>query len=113
MAANPLWRELISAWKARMMARQRGRCLLCNGLFVEYCGFNRNHPLLATVEHIVPLSCGGGHEDENIALSHAECNHRRGNSRAIPYLNDIAIDGETRLISELRRLIGRGLGGGR
>lgn len=31
----------------------------------------------ATIEHIIPLSYGGTHARENLAISHAWCNHHR------------------------------------
>ncbi len=32
----------------------------------------------ATLEHIVPRSKGGSDDMDNLAISHAVCNHRRG-----------------------------------
>ncbi|QQP96459.1 HNH endonuclease [Lysobacter enzymogenes] len=34
----------------------------------------------ATLEHVLPLSKGGTDEMSNLSISHAKCNHRRGNT---------------------------------
>jgi 5-methylcytosine-specific restriction endonuclease McrA len=34
-------------------------------------------PELATLEHIKPLAEGGNSHQDNLAISHAACNHRR------------------------------------
>lgn len=34
-------------------------------------------PAEATLEHIKPLSEGGSSHQENLAISHARCNHQR------------------------------------
>jgi 5-methylcytosine-specific restriction endonuclease McrA len=34
-------------------------------------------PAAATLEHIKPLSDGGSSHLENLAISHASCNHQR------------------------------------
>lgn len=36
-------------------------------------------PMSASLDHIVPLSKGGGHTRENVRCSHLGCNVRRGN----------------------------------
>lgn len=36
----------------------------------------------ATLEHILPLSQGGTDDMDNLAISHAKCNHRRGSNAA-------------------------------
>lgn len=40
---------------------------------------SRRHPdrLAATIEHVVPLSRGGGHVEGNIRVSHHTCNERK------------------------------------
>lgn len=38
----------------------------------------------ATLEHIKPLSEGGNSHLENLAISHAVCNHERGRPPIIP-----------------------------
>ena len=34
-------------------------------------------PEAATLEHILPLSEGGSSHQDNLAISHAQCNHQR------------------------------------
>jgi 5-methylcytosine-specific restriction endonuclease McrA len=36
------------------------------------------HPRAATVDHVVPLSRGGGHTWGNVQCAHYECNMRKG-----------------------------------
>ena len=52
------------------------QCYVCH----EEIDMNVEHPnpLSPTVEHIVPLSRGGGHVWGNVALSHFVCNNRKG-----------------------------------
>ena len=37
----------------------------------------------ATLEHIIPVSKGGTDDMENLAISHYQCNQRRGNEVAV------------------------------
>lgn len=41
-------------------------------------------PEVATLEHIQPLSEGGSSHQENLAISHAVCNHQRHAAAALP-----------------------------
>ena len=41
-------------------------------------------PADATLEHIKPLSEGGNSHLENLAISHAVCNHQRSRPQIIP-----------------------------
>lgn len=41
------------------------------------CGQHVEHAD-ATLEHIQPVSHGGSSHQDNLAISHAACNHRRG-----------------------------------
>jgi 5-methylcytosine-specific restriction endonuclease McrA len=36
------------------------------------------NPGAATIDHVVPLACGGTHEPDNVQLAHALCNSRKG-----------------------------------
>jgi 5-methylcytosine-specific restriction endonuclease McrA len=45
------------------------RCFVCGGIV------KKEH---ATLEHITPLSKGGTDDWENLAISHADCNAKRG-----------------------------------
>lgn len=56
----------------RMLAKQNDGevpCFVCG----RPVSFNE-----ATLEHVVPLSKGGTDDFENLSISHAHCNHRRG-----------------------------------
>lgn len=39
---------------------------------------NKRHPMMASLDHIVPLSCGGTHEPSNVQLAHLICNIKKG-----------------------------------
>ena len=41
-------------------------------------------PLAPTVDHIIPLSCGGAHDEMNVQLAHFICNSRKADGRAVP-----------------------------
>ncbi len=41
------------------------------------------HPLSPTLDHIVPLSCGGEHSKKNVRIVHLKCNLSKGN-RCLP-----------------------------
>lgn len=61
---------------AEVALRDGGRCHLC-GLRVNTSldGMNVKGP---TIDHLVPLSCGGDDVMSNVALAHRDCNTRRG-----------------------------------
>jgi 5-methylcytosine-specific restriction endonuclease McrA len=56
----------------RMLAKRHGGHVPC---FV--CG-KHVQPYHATLEHITPLSKGGGDGMDNLSISHGPCNNRRG-----------------------------------
>lgn len=59
----------------QLHARDSGRCHLC-GKAVDIK--KRQWPDGASVDHIVPVSMGGSHTWDNVALAHIECNSLRG-----------------------------------
>ena len=52
-------------------------CGICNN-FVEK-DMKYPDPLCATIDHIVPISRGGGHTHNNVQLAHFVCNRKKGN----------------------------------
>ncbi|NKT05174.1 hypothetical protein GS485_11095 [Rhodococcus hoagii] len=36
------------------------------------------HPKSASLDHVIPLSCGGAHDPSNVALAHLACNVAKG-----------------------------------
>lgn len=60
--------------------RDGDNCHLC-GLIVPV-GARKPHPLSAEVDHILPISLGGTHDPENLALAHKNCNNVKGNQPA-------------------------------
>lgn len=51
-------------------------CHLCSGPVDPTV--SRRDPLGGTVDHLVPVSRGGGDEASNVALAHRRCNVKRG-----------------------------------
>jgi len=62
----------------RMIAKRNSGVVPC---FVCLTHVPKN---LATLEHILPLSKGGTNEMANLSISHAKCNHARGNLEHTP-----------------------------
>ena len=59
---------------AELLMRQGFHCALCGDIIAEE---DRRHR--AEVDHIVPVSKGGGNEIENLQAVHGHCNARKGN----------------------------------
>jgi len=59
--------------------RNSGECYWCGGKTTQYDGVEWK-ATDATIEHIVPLSEGGGHTWDNVACACAACNFGRGDS---------------------------------
>jgi 5-methylcytosine-specific restriction endonuclease McrA len=72
--------------KRRMFEAQRGLCWLCNQPMLLIRG---EQPLVATFDHIVPVSLGGTWDEENLKLAHKICNNRRGNQPWNPTPRDL------------------------
>lgn len=60
--------------------RDRWRCHLCRRKVKSETLWP--DPLSASLDHLVPLSEGGAHSRENVALAHLQCNVRKGNRAA-------------------------------
>jgi len=56
--------------------RDRWRCHLCGGRISRARIYP--HPLSPTIDHVVPLACGGGHTRANVKAAHARCNLAKG-----------------------------------
>ncbi|QGP89768.1 hypothetical protein GKZ92_20315 [Gordonia sp. 135] len=56
--------------------RDGGNCHLC-GLLVPATA-QKPHPLAPEVDHVLPISRGGTHDPENLALAHKTCNIAKG-----------------------------------
>lgn len=51
------------------------RCHLCRGrVDMRLSGM---HPKGPTIDHLIPVTAGGGDDPTNVALAHRECNVRR------------------------------------
>ena len=62
---------------ATIYRRDAGRCQLCGQRVHKR--FRYPHPESATVDHIVPITQGGRHAEDNVQLAHARCNLAKGN----------------------------------
>ncbi len=60
--------------------RDGDNCHLC-GLLVPATA-RKPHPLAAEVDHVLPISRGGTHDPENLALAHKTCNIAKGGRSA-------------------------------
>ncbi len=58
--------------RATLHNRQAGKCGICGGIMLS-------HPRDLHIDHIVPLSKGGGNEIGNLQLTHPTCNLIKGN----------------------------------
>ena len=57
--------------------RDGWRCHLCsNRVRADLSGM---HPQGPTIDHLIPVSCGGSDDPVNVALAHRECNVKRSN----------------------------------
>jgi len=56
--------------------RDRWVCQLCRRRVDPH--LKSPHPLSKTIDHIVPMSQGGGHVYANVQLAHRDCNTRKG-----------------------------------
>lgn len=65
----------------RLYDRDGGKCGIC-GKKVDWSlqrsGKQGPHPMCATRDHIIPVSCGGAHTWNNVRLAHMTCNIVRG-----------------------------------
>jgi 5-methylcytosine-specific restriction endonuclease McrA len=52
--------------------RDRWRCGICSK-FVD-CDLRYPDPLSSSLDHIIPLACGGSHTRNNVQLAHLRCN---------------------------------------
>ncbi len=62
-------------YRARIFKRDHYRCQLCGKLLKMDAVVP--HPKAPTIDHIVPLSCGGAHAPANVQAAHFICNSRK------------------------------------
>lgn len=62
---------------ARRVAERDGhRCWICGRLVLD--GVSADHPLSATMDHVIPHADGGRWVASNLKLAHRACNQERG-----------------------------------
>jgi hypothetical protein len=74
---------LLSSWVedvdlAVLHARDGGRCGICRRP-VSLGPHAKRHPLMPSIDHVLPVSQGGEHSYANTRLTHYRCNLSRGN----------------------------------
>lgn len=69
--------------KRKLCERQNWRCCYCGRHVIM--DVITSHPLLATFEHVVRRTDGGGDEEENLVIACGECNFDRGAISAYEY----------------------------
>ena len=59
---------------------QDGKCYLCGGQMnpVAVLLGRPRDPLMASIEHRIPISRGGTHDRDNVSLAHFVCNMEKG-----------------------------------
>lgn len=58
--------------------RDGWRCHLCGKAVPDRP--SKSRPLDATLDHLIPISAGGPHTLDNVALAHHQCNSQRGDT---------------------------------
>lgn len=76
MGTSAGWRSVLLE---RLAARDGGLCQIC-GRKLDRRIKNKRSPWLVTVDHIIPVSRGGGGQVSNLRLAHRQCNQDRGNT---------------------------------
>ncbi len=71
--------EAVHVQPRDIFERDGWRCHIC-GRFVRRYGPS-DHPMAATLDHIIPISEGGTHTPDNIKTAHRCCNTRRDAER--------------------------------
>ncbi|MBO0881925.1 MAG: HNH endonuclease [Mycobacterium sp.] len=63
--------------KRAVFVRDRWRCGICGEKVDKR--LKRGHPRAASLDHMVPMSCGGGHTYANTQCAHWDCNVNKSN----------------------------------
>ncbi len=74
----PGWEKqanLRKGWRRTLWRLGKRECHVCGGPIA--------HESHATLEHVIPLAKGGDDTIANAALSHEECNRKRGTAEVI------------------------------
>jgi 5-methylcytosine-specific restriction endonuclease McrA len=74
-----------------VIARVGRRCHLCKKL--ARLDVNHLHPLAAEVDHLIPISKGGGNVWDNVAIAHRACNVKKSNKAAGDQLRLLTVGG--------------------
>lgn len=67
------------AKRLRIYERDGWVCRLCDLPVPRWLLGDKRDPLAPTLDHVVPRSRGGGHEEWNLQLAHRRCNSAKRN----------------------------------
>jgi 5-methylcytosine-specific restriction endonuclease McrA len=87
--------------RVRQFEHQSGLCCWClqpmelRNLTAEEWTRRGDYLLMATWEHVLPKSLGGGNSRRNRVLAHRKCNQKRGNKIREPHFKPYPGRGET------------------
>lgn len=62
--------------RAKVYERDRWRCGLCKRKVDRRLSYP--HPMSVSLDHVLPMSRGGGHTYANVQCSHLKCNVDKG-----------------------------------
>jgi len=69
--------RLLRDARRQLWEEQNGCCWWCGKEIDLY--LDPNHPLAATIDHLIPVSVGGKDVLSNLVVAHRVCNEARGN----------------------------------
>lgn len=87
-------RDTLTTWKEKFGSLT---CVYCQkpNLVIEYDGMKVSNYIKATIDHVVPISDGGGVYDiKNVICACAKCNTKKGSKSLNEYLNNIKLSQE-------------------
>lgn len=71
--------NLTAHFRAKVLERDGFRCGLCGrGIDPK---LPHPHPMSASLDHVIPVSRGGGHTVKNLQAAHLKCNMQKGNGQ--------------------------------
>lgn len=73
-----------------LFTRDNGICWICGGKCDMNADTNSNE--YPSIDHVVPVSCGGKDEWDNVRLAHRWCNSKRGNREKMLFISTPGVD---------------------
>jgi len=79
-------RQKVGRWR-EICERDGWVCWICGGPIDP--AFTSPQRFAGTVDHVLPLSCGGSDQDFNLRAAHFGCNSRRGAAKFMPDMEEV------------------------